>query len=80
MVTSYQSASGLIAVYRSSTSNDALWKFPELSNQVSATCFVTSTTRVSPSQRPSAYPIHEGRAASVPGRSIRTTRVDEVNS
>src|SRR6267142_540278 len=59
IVASYIKTSGLMRVYRSTTCKASLWKFPALSNQVWSLRSVTSTTSVSPSQRPRDHPIQE---------------------
>src|SRR5207244_13552964 len=53
--------SGLVAVYRSTTCNASLWKFPALSNQDKSLKPVVSTTSVSPSQCPFDHPRSEER-------------------
>src|SRR5215510_11437702 len=51
-------ASFPMGVYRSTTCNASLWKFPDLSNHVASVKLDTSTTSVSPSHRPTEYPIN----------------------
>src|SRR5688572_23791610 len=58
MVASYEMASRLMNVNRSTSFRASLWKFPDLSNQVWSVKSVVSTTRVSPSQRPSEWPMY----------------------
>ena len=51
-------ASGVIGVKRSTRCSASLWKFPALSNQFLPLKCVTSTTSVSPSQRPTEWPMY----------------------
>ncbi len=65
---------------RSTTCSFSLWKFPELSSQVSGTWLVTSITSVSPSQCPRECPIHMSAGLSKSGRSMYTVRLAAANS
>jgi hypothetical protein len=63
IVASYVRWLGVTGVYRSVTWSSSLWKFPARSNQVWSLKSLTSTTSVSPSQRPRESPIQKASAS-----------------
>src|SRR5438552_1320399 len=67
IVASYMSVSALRGVQRSTTCKASLRKLPARSNQVWSFRLVTSTTSVSPSQRPLDHPIQLSAGAFVGG-------------